>query len=620
MIKYRVILLVSLLAPLLLTKAAQVYADSLNDTKTFKAFKYGNFTIENDNIYSGANGTYVDIDATCRAVTPNAFIYVADNAWDSSATDGYVSQDHVDSLAERFDGTSVDSIYSVNREKLGFESPDSANYGDGNHHIITILLYDVDEDASTYTVGDDFRSGYFNPVNETLRSADENSNGRKMLYLDTVPTQGPENSELDITKAYAPLARSFAREIFHYRDNNGNEASWNEEEWVVDGVTEWATLANGLDFDSSLVAAFLDSGSGSGHNSDFIDNRERQDKGASFLLVAYLAERAGDIAVENLVGATETGENGFQAVLGDVLFSNFVTDFARANFFDGTTDFMGHNADFYDTTYSYDNLNIASYDLEETNGGATGDTRDGMDPDELAELFTSTEGRVRPFATLYHTIELPDNYANIKIVFDGDDPAADVTAATLSLAAGIKWTGEGWRFKPITLDALNEGELILDGIATQVEKTVIIVTNRTALSIQFSFTLERHGNEIPLSPTNLSATTGNGFVTLNWDASEEFDVYNYMILRSDVGDMIMIPESTYTDSTAVNGTTYTYGIKAIDRAGNQSTASQVEATPSAPSSSGGGGGGGNSSGCFIATTSFESKKSGFFSFFGLQKP
>ena len=92
----------------------------------------------------------------------------------------------------------------------------------------------------------------------------------------------------------------------------------------------------------------------------------------------------------------------------------------------------------------------------------------------------------------------------------------------------------------------------------------------------------------PAAPTNVTATPGDARVVLAWNANTEPDLAGYDVFRS-----TSLPVSTagsplnsstlgsngYTDTTAVNGTTYHYVVVAKDTSGNRAAAAAVSATP-----------------------------------------
>jgi len=93
----------------------------------------------------------------------------------------------------------------------------------------------------------------------------------------------------------------------------------------------------------------------------------------------------------------------------------------------------------------------------------------------------------------------------------------------------------------------------------------------------------------PATPTNVNATAGDARVTLAWNANTEPDLAGYEVFRSTTatvstsGTPLGTPTSNgYIDTTAVNGTTYYYAVRAKDTSGNPSAASTpVSATPQA---------------------------------------
>ena len=90
----------------------------------------------------------------------------------------------------------------------------------------------------------------------------------------------------------------------------------------------------------------------------------------------------------------------------------------------------------------------------------------------------------------------------------------------------------------------------------------------------------------PAVPTGLVVTGGNNQVSLDWDDNAEPDFSHYVVRRNTTGvapwgGAIATPSSSdYVDTTAVNGTTYYYAIRAEDTSGNKSNNGNVaSATP-----------------------------------------
>ena len=96
----------------------------------------------------------------------------------------------------------------------------------------------------------------------------------------------------------------------------------------------------------------------------------------------------------------------------------------------------------------------------------------------------------------------------------------------------------------------------------------------------------------PAAPTNVSATPGDGRVGLAWNANTEPDLAGYDVYRgtslpvattsSPLNGTTALKTNGYTDTSAVNGTTYHYVVVAKDTAGNRASAAPVSATPRSP--------------------------------------
>jgi len=86
-------------------------------------------------------------------------------------------------------------------------------------------------------------------------------------------------------------------------------------------------------------------------------------------------------------------------------------------------------------------------------------------------------------------------------------------------------------------------------------------------------------------PANLTATAGNGAVTLVWTASSGATRYNVKRGAVSGGPYDQLSASTttgYTDMAVINGSTYYYVVSALDGVGESANSAQVSATPTAP--------------------------------------
>ena len=91
---------------------------------------------------------------------------------------------------------------------------------------------------------------------------------------------------------------------------------------------------------------------------------------------------------------------------------------------------------------------------------------------------------------------------------------------------------------------------------------------------------------VPSTPTKLTASAGNGSVTLAWSASTGSTPITYNVYRSggsagSTATLIASKLTTtgYTDSTVTNGTGYTYTVTASNAAGTSAQSASATATP-----------------------------------------
>jgi fibronectin type 3 domain-containing protein len=94
--------------------------------------------------------------------------------------------------------------------------------------------------------------------------------------------------------------------------------------------------------------------------------------------------------------------------------------------------------------------------------------------------------------------------------------------------------------------------------------------------------------EIPVPPANLTATAGDGVVTLTWTASAGATGYNVQRATTSGGPYTQLAQvaapisNGYTDSSVTNGTTYYYVVQTLTAAGSSAISPQVSATPGVP--------------------------------------
>src|SRR6266550_301228 len=92
---------------------------------------------------------------------------------------------------------------------------------------------------------------------------------------------------------------------------------------------------------------------------------------------------------------------------------------------------------------------------------------------------------------------------------------------------------------------------------------------------------------LPSTPTNLTATPGNGQVTLFWSAATGAASYNLYRSTTSGGEgstpvVTGIASTSYTNTGLTNGITYYFRVAAVNASGTSGQSNQASATPTAP--------------------------------------
>jgi hypothetical protein len=254
------------------------------------------------------------ISATLRYIGPHLYMWVQDGL--------IVAQDSLEQSAQTFE----EHLYPTVRRYFGSEwSP-----GIDNDVRLTVL--------SAQFPG---ASGYFSSSDQYPPIVVPTSNCREMFYIN-VDSMQPGTASYDAT-----LAHELQHMVHWFADPN-------EDLWVSEGLSELAEHLCGYSKDGRIrvFAANPDI-----QLTDWEDSEQvARHYGASFLFMAYFAERFGPDWTHDLVANEQNGSAGFYSVLqkhGTALsFADVFADWVVANYLDGE----GTNRDV--APYLYQGLDI----------------------------------------------------------------------------------------------------------------------------------------------------------------------------------------------------------------------------------------------------------------------
>ena len=116
-------------------------------------------------------------------------------------------------------------------------------------------------------------------------------------------------------------------------------------------------------------------------------------------------------------------------------------------------------------------------------------------------------------------------------------------------------------------------------------------TGGARLGSQNPLIVERSDNDNPPTPTGLTASAGNGEVTLEWDAVNSAYYKLYYSTTQDgfteENSVGIYDGTSYKKTGLINGTTYYFAVKAAHNIYYSELTNTIGATPEAPSSGGG---------------------------------
>ena len=160
----------------------------------------------------------------------------------------------------------------------------------------------------------------------------------------------------------------------------------------------------------------------------------------------------------------------------------------------------------------------------------------------------------------------------------GGDYSGKVGTVAQKLPWGMGWGGPGSSDATVTTKIVSlswSGDIDLNAFELSLGNNYATSTWSGTVTVEYDV------SGPPTVPANLLATPGNSHIDLTWTASQ--GVTGYQVKRSltSGGSYTVIASPTtesYTDLTAINGTTYYYVVSASNVAGESANSNQVSAT------------------------------------------
>jgi hypothetical protein len=234
------------------------------------------------------------IDATCRAVGKNSYIFVEDASWGTKVTEASVAR-----LQQVFEKSTPEGSLDPNK---GIYAIDSSLFGNPPDMI--------DKDPRVYLLITDMGKyhgqgfdGYFNPFDEmsedvAWKKYHQHSNEVEMLYLNC----GSDETPIDSDYMQAVTGHEL-QHLIHF--NYDTE----EESWINESCSEAAMTATGFFTDKQHLARYAANPSSPLIVKDYVDY------GACLLWGTYLLEKLGPDFFPPFVANTKVGASSITDTL-----------------------------------------------------------------------------------------------------------------------------------------------------------------------------------------------------------------------------------------------------------------------------------------------------------------
>jgi hypothetical protein len=220
---------------------------------------------------------------------------------------------------------------------------------------------------------------------------------------------------------------------------------------------------------------------------------------------------------------------------------------------------------------------------------------------DYLRAYSYTGSATTPFSQnpTWVSSERPGSGAPMSISSNGSTPATGVLWATMTVPGGdgsstvvggemcaydVRNMRELWNSTINSSDAISGyGKFVCPTVANgKVYVPCFGADNGTTPNALYCYGLANSISSPPPTPTGLAKTAGNGFNRLTWTPTPGAVTYSlYRSPNSKAPTLYQsgIAENTFTDSAVVNGTSYTYAVKAVNPAGSSSLSSTVSSKP-----------------------------------------
>ena len=161
----------------------------------------------------------------------------------------------------------------------------------------------------------------------------------------------------------------------------------------------------------------------------------------------------------------------------------------------------------------------------------------------------------------------------------GGDYSGNVGTVSQKLAWGMGWGGPGDTVTATKTAGVDwSGDMDLNAYQLSLGNNYATATWSGTVTVEYDVSV------LLSAPTNLLATPGNNHIDLTWSLSTGAISYHVKRALASGGPYTVIANpstASYTDLTAVNGTSYYYVVSAINGAGESANSNQVSAIPAA---------------------------------------